>query len=327
MYELLKKYGYRSFMAPDKEEGAGDADTGKGDGNVDAGDKGEKKEEPKTRVSEADGLLGTRKKAEEDGGKKEEDQKTVDDGRPKGLAEQFWDAEKKVIKTDALIKSQLDTKAAYDKLKRDKGIATDVPEDAADYFKDGIELPAEVDRLALEGPDDPGLKAFGKVALKYGLGKETAKNIVRDMMVEMNEQAEAPIDPEQERAALGDGAEELIDGVYVWLEGMEKQGKFGESDIEHAIGLSRTASGIRFLAKMRGMTGETPIPLGLPQGSRGMSQEDWHTEMREAVKAKDYKRQQELDDIGEKIFGTEAASGSPIKGIPNQKDVDRHAKK
>lgn len=330
MRNLLEKYGYRQFMAPENEGNGGGEGDNKDTNAGGEGGEGEGKKQEQSALDKATGLLSTRKKPE---GETEENNdaadkgKQVDDGRPKGLADKFWNPEKKSINTDALIKAHQDAEKALGTLRREKGIAADVPEKPEGYFDAEFKLPEEVDRLALEGPDDPGLKAFSKVAHKYGIGKDAARGIVVDMMREMNATAAAPIDPEAEREALGDGADELIDGVYVWLEGMERSGKFGADDIDQAINLSQTAQGIRFLAKCRSMTGAAPIPLGLPAGDRGMSAEDWHTAYREAVKAGDYKEQARLDSISASIFGTEAGTGPQIQGIPNQKDVVKEGRK
>lgn len=354
---LANGVGPRIAFAPEKEgdgdgsgaggngsgdgSGRGDGDgDGKGAGNGNDGDKngaagtgaggdgGAKGTGQPSKLKDAGGLLGTRKKGEGDGkGDGEGEPKPGADGRPAHVPEKFWDAKTKTVKHDDLAKAYSTLEKSFGDLKRSKGVGDDVPESPEEYFKDGLELDKEVDRLAIEGPDDPGLKAWGKIAHKYGVGKETAINIAKEMFKEMNASAPAPVDLEQERDALGANADELIDGVFIWLEQQETGGKFGGDDIDVALSISHTAEGIRFLNKVRSMSGEKPIPLGLPAGNRGMSQEDWHTEMREAVKKQDYKRQEELEQLGPSIFGTESSTGSPIAGIPNQKDVDRSARK
>lgn len=310
----------------DKSGDQGDKGGGAGDG-----DKGGTSD----KLKGAGGLLGTRKQADDKGSDQNADADKGDkgdkpgaDGRPAHIPEKFWDAKTKTVKHDDMAKAYSALERNFGDLKRSKSLGGEVPEKPEEYFGDQPLKLEGAERFGSEvAPDDPGLKSWGKIAHKYGVGKETAVAIAKDMFKEMNASAPEPIDLEAERAALGDGADEQIDGVFLWADKMEREGKFGGDDIDHVIDLSSTASGIRFLAKVRGMSGERPIPLGLPTGNRGMSQEEWHSAMRDAVKAKDYKKQGELDAISGAIFGTEAASGSPIGGIPNQKDVDRSARK
>ena len=338
MNKLLEKYLLRGITFAPEDEGKGGGDDGKGggDGGDDkggAGGDGKGDEGKGSLGAKPGGLLGTRKPKEGEGegdgkGGKQEDAKPGADGRPAHIPAKFWNAETKTVKHDEMAKAYGALEKNFGDLKRAKGLGEDVPESEDEYFGgEGLKL-EEAQNFGEEvAADDPGLKTWAKIAKKWAIGKDAAIGIAKDMFKGMNEFAPAPVNIEAEREALGSGADELIDGVYLWLDGQERAGKFGAADIDVAVGISHTADGIRFLNKVRSLSGEKPIPMGMPAGHKGLSQEDWHSEMRDAVKAKDYKRQAELDEMGPAIFGSEASTGSPIGGIPNQKDADRHAKK
>lgn len=340
MEKLLEKYLLRSIArAPEDDkgggqEGGGDAngDGGKSDdGGGDPGgdDAGGGDDGAKSALA-GKGLFGKRGNGKDEGGEDKGDGKAPApaDGRPAHIPEKFWDAEKKSVKADDLAKAYGSLEKAHGELKRSKGIAADVPESEDGYFEGKPLALEDADNFGSEvAADDPGLKAWSKVAKKYGVGKDAAVSMAKEMFKEMNATAPAPIDVDAEFDALGDGAQELVDGTFLWLEGLERDKKIGEADVNVAIDLANTASGIRFLAKMRSLTGAAPIPLGLPTGERGMSGEEWHAAMREAVQKKDYKRQAELEEMGKLINGEEPATATPYRGIPMQKDVQRSARK
>lgn len=310
---LLGFYKGPVFDKPNEGDGGGD---GSGEDGADDGageDKGTGDEGTDRSVKDPvsgikGGLLDRRKTADDDkpDDNGEGDAKPADDGRPEGVPEKFWDADKKEIKSDDLGKAYAELEKAHGKLKRDKTIGGEVPETAADYFKDGLDLGEGVDRLSVDGPDDPGLKAWGTVCHKYGIGKELAVDLAKDMFGMMNEHAPETIDPDQEFEALGKGGDAFIEGVFTWVDGAEKSGKLSEDDIEIVNSLSHTAKGIKFLSAMRTMSGEDRIPIVGNSGARGMSPAQWHEEYKAAVAAKDYKRQEELDEMD---VGQQARAG------------------
>jgi len=323
---VVSGIGPRIAFAPPNEGGAADDggdktgdDTGddKGDGATGDADPGADKG---AKPRDLGGLLNRRSKPEgaksDDDGGDDKGDKTADDGRPEGLPDKFWDPKTKTVNAAGLTKAYADLEKAHGQLKRGKGLGGgEVPETAEGYFDGGLELPDTVDRLGLE-PDDPGLKAAAKVFHKYGLGKEVAASIVKDMFVEMNEFAPTPIDPEAEFKSLGKDAQGMIDGVFVWVDGGVTAGTFSEDDVAVVENLAKTANGMRFLAKMRNAaTGEKGIPITPGGGARGMSQNEWHDEFKAAVKANDYKRQAELEEIGKTINGTEPSHGGRSGGV------------
>lgn len=320
--DLLLKYRRPLF---DKEAEGGSGGVGEG-GEVTEGETKETGEntEGDAKGKIAGGLLDRRKSDEKsDDGPPIKQKETHDDGRPEGISDKFWDAEKKAVRTDALVKSYAELEAAHGKLKREKSVGGEVPEKAEDYFRDGLDLGDDVDRLTVDGPDDPGLKAWGKICHKYGIGKELAVNLARDMFGEMNEFAPAPIDPDQEYEALGKGADAIIDGVFTWVDGAERSGKLTDGDVEIINDLQRTAKGISFLASMRAMAGEDRIPIIPSTGKRGLTADQWHEEMKDAVKAKDFKRQAELDEMSVGIFGDAPSHGGRPGGVNAEKQLTR----
>lgn len=303
--------GYRGpVFAPEGEGGSGGAGEGAGEGEGEGESTNEGDDAGKGDRFKG-GLLDRSKGKD---GEREPDPKPNDtpdeSGRPEHIPEKFWDDKGKAIKTEDLAKAYSELETAHGKLRREKSIGGEVPDNAEDYFKDGLELGEEVDRLSVEGPDDPGLKAWGEICHKYDIGKELATNLAKDMFGLMNQYAPEAIDPEAEMEKLGKGAEAIIDGVFTWVEGAEASGKLSEADIQVVDQLQKTADGIAFLVKMRDMAGEERIPLVPATGQRGLSQEQWSEEMKEAVKSKDYKRQAELDEMSKEIFTGQPAHGS-----------------
>lgn len=315
IHDFLLQYRLPLFNKEDETGGGGDPGAGAGDtGAGDAPDT-----TPETVLG--GGLLDRRnKEAEGDDKGAEADQvepaDKPDDGRPEGIPEKFWDAKAGEIKTDAMAKAYADLEKAHGQLKRDKqGTGKDVPERAEDYFKDGLDLGDDVKNLSLEGPDDPGLKAWSEVCHKYGIGKNLATDLAKDMFGMMDKHAPAPIDPDAEFDKLGKGADALIDGVFVYYDGLYQSGQISADDAAHVNELVKTASGVRFLANMRQMAGEEAIPMVASTGAAAMTKSQWQEAFKEAVNSKDYAEQERLEKIGESIFGTAASRGGPAGGV------------
>lgn len=303
----------RIAFAPNDDNGGGDGGEGgeggnNGGGDDKSGDKGgdnsgdDGSNKTPSKLANA-GLLGRRPGANGDASKKdgENGSDAPTDGRPAGLPEKFWDGEKKSPKVDDLAKAYIDLEKAHGTLKRSKSVGGEVPENADDYFKDPIKLPDTVTNLALPA-DDPGLKVAAGVFQKYGIGKDAAVGIIKDIFAGMNDHVPAPIDPDAEMAALGKGGEALLDGVFTWADGRITSGQFSEDDAGIIADLSATAAGIKFLAKVREMSGEQRIPIDPGTGARGMSFEQHREAYKDAVKKGDYKEQERLDALAEKMW-------------------------
>lgn len=302
--------GPKPVMSPPDETGndggeggdnAGGDNGGNQGGDSGSGDGGDKSA---SRSSRMGGLFANRQQAngETSQGGDDGDEVPPSDGRPAGLAEKFWDADKKAIRIDALTTAYKDLERVHGELKRSKGsIGGEVPEDASGYFAEGIQIPENADRFGSLTADDPGVKAFADVCKARGIGKDLAAAIMSDMLVAMNEHAAIPIDPEQEMRSLGKGGPSLVDGLFVWCEGLEAAGQLSGEDLDVIEGLAGTAKGIRLLAKFRNMTGEQPIPIDPGGGVNGMSLDQLDTAYKEAVKKGDYAEQERLDALRAKI--------------------------
>lgn len=332
MNEKLKQYaggvswimagrGPKPVLAPPDETGNAGAGADDDAGNDDAGDdkgsagddaSGGDKPSGKTKLG---GLFAG--KADDKGdGTGADDDKPGEDGRPAGLADKFWNPKDKTVNVDALTKSYKEIEKAYGELKRSKVPAGgEVPKDAAEYFADGVKVPEAAANFKDLGNDDPGVKSWAEVCQKRGIGKDLATGLMSDMLVAMNGHAPVPIDPAEEMKALGPNGAALVDGVYVWIDGKAQAGEFSEDDVSVIETMSQTANGIRLLAKFRNLSGVEPIPVTPGAGTRGMSQDQWHNEMKAAVKAKDYKRQAELEEMGNSINGTEPGISGRQGGV------------
>lgn len=294
------------------ESGGGDGDgNGAGNGGSDGGDGsgGDGAKPASGRAGRLGGLFSQRSQGGGDSGDSEggtdgdgDAGGTEADGRPKGLDAKFWDPDKKAVRFDALIKAQRDAEKALGELKRQKGPGGgEIPETPEGYFAEGVQVPDDADRFAGLTADDPGVKAWADVCKKRGIGKDLARDLMADMLVTMNEHAPVPVDPVQELKSLGKGGAAMVDGLFTWVDGMERAGDLSSDDIDVVEQIMQTAKGARFLAKMRNLTGEEPIPVNPGGTVRGMSYDQLEEAYKAAVKAKDYAEQARLDELRSQI--------------------------
>lgn len=303
---------YLEALRAPADDNAGDGGEGNHPEHVEnEGGNGGGEGEGKSPSRFADKGLGRFRQAEGEGDEEGDDkhqQQAGEGERPEWLPEKFKSPE-------AMARAYADLET---KLRNGGKVDPDdiVPDEGTPeaYFGEDFALDEGVDRLEL-APDDPGLKVASDVFKKYGIGKKTAASIVKDMFKGMNEHAPMPVDPEQELKALGPNGRAVIDGNLLWLEKLDREGQLSDEDAQMAIDLMATARGVRFLNKLRGMTGERSIPTGhhVPAAG-GMSPKEWHRAMQKAIAAKDYDKQAELDRISAGVFGNGPASGSPILG-------------
>lgn len=309
---LASPFGARIALAPESGTGAGGSGEGGGGGSGDE-KKPEGQGEGQAGKSAGDDKAGDRSqqrgnlfdRRKTSGGDDQRSgdggDKGGDDGRPAWCPEKFWDAEAKQVRSEALAKAYGDAETNLGKLKRDKGGGGEVPEKPDGYFPEGLPMPEGVDRFDAIAVDDPGLQAWAKTAHKYGIGRELAHNLARDMFASMNEFAPVPIDPEEEYKALGANADAIIEGVWTWVEGNERSGVFSAEDVDIADSLAKTANGLNFLAKARAMSGERPLPR-IPANGSAMSPEAWNEAYKAAVKSKDYREQERLDALSSQLW-------------------------
>lgn len=287
-------------------EGGGDDDDGDddNDGSNDDDDdkKGDDDEGGKPSGLKGKGLFG--KDDDDDKGSDDDDDdegKKGDDGRPEHVPEKFWDADKSAVKSDDVIKAYADLEKAHGKLKRDKGMGDDVPDAATDYFKDGLDVDLEDDAVATVAPDDPALKHWADVAHEMGIGQKAAMAAAKNLLGRLYKDAPAPLDRDAELESLGKNGQNVVDGVFTFFEGMEADGSLSENDIEIVGEISKTADGIRFLQKMRNLSGAKPIPVNIGDG-KSMSPDDWYSKNDKAIEKKDYKAQERLAALADEYW-------------------------
>jgi hypothetical protein len=222
----------------------------------------------------------------------------LDDGRPDWVPEKFWDADKGEVNSEAMAKSYATLEAAHAKLKAGKGMDK-APENPDGYFDADkpFEVPKEADRVFIE-PDDPGLKAYAKVAHKYGLSKDQFEGLARDYMLEVNGMLAAPLDPQAEMEKLGKNGQAVVQANRTWAEGLYKSGTIKDEHIEIMYDIGKTAAGQDLLNLFRGMSGEKPIPLS-EVGGTGMTRAEYQAKMNDLVAKDDWAGIEALDKRAE----------------------------
>lgn len=210
---------------------------------------------------------------------------------------------------DGMAKAYADLEKAHGDLKRSKTPGGgEVPETADGYFAEGVKLPDSVENLTVTA-DDPGLKSWAKICKEEGIGKDLATRLMTKMFVEMDEFAPAPIDPDKEMESLGKGGPAMVDGLFVWVDGMERAGDLSVDDVNVIEQIMMTANGARFLAKMRNLSGEKSIPVSPGSGARGMSEAQLDEAYKQAVKDKNYAEQERLDALRDQVAPEGTAPG------------------
>lgn len=247
--------------------------------------------------------------------------------RPEGVPEKFWNAEAGEIRVDDLVKAYGTLETAHTKLKTEKGYGK-AGESEGDYFKDGFKPTAELKNIReIDGDNDPAVKVFRQVALKHKLPPEVAASIAYDFLAELDGHMPAPIDPEAERAKLGDNAKNVIDATETWVDGLYDNGLLSADEFQALAGLASTASGVRVLAKLRQVSGEAPIPLGDPVGDELPSVDEWYAMHRDDRYQKgDPAFVRKVEEIGAKLFPN-GTSPSSVRlagvGVPPPRAFDR----
>lgn len=278
------------------DDGTGDDKSGGADDKSGGDDKGDQKAaDPKLKG----GLFANRTKEGQQEDKTGDDK--ADDGKPPQIPAKFLDKDGKP-NVDSMAKAYADLEKAHGELKRTKGPGGgEVPEAAGDYFKDGVTVPEEAANFKGLTVDDPGVKSWAETCKEEGIGKDLATRLFTKMLIKMDGLAPAPLDPEAEFASLGKGGPALVDGLFVWCEGMAQAGDLSENDVAEVERMMQTANGARLLAKFRNMAGEKPIPVDPGSNSRGMSQDQLDEAYKAAVKKGDYAEQARLDALRDTI--------------------------
>jgi len=238
-------------------------------------------ETPDTKkVDPAEGLLANAVKKEDPPASetppetepvKTEESETITE-RPPEIDEQFWDAEKGVVKGIVLGKSYKDLRKEYDKLVQNKG--EKAPEKAEDYLtdykpphrsrptddqKDGDVL----DRFGELEATDPVFIAMSKAAKHANISTDQFNSLMQVAMEELHPILPEPFNAEKEKAILGEGAENIIQTNRDWIDTLVRNGVVNEDEFNLLLAFGGTALGVQLTNKLRLNSGEKPIPIKL----------------------------------------------------------------
>jgi hypothetical protein len=186
------------------------------------------------------------------------------DGRPDGVPDQFWDAEKKAVRVPELAKSWLD-------LRRKVSTGEHKPPEKPDaYVVPKIEGVPET----FIGADDPVWGATRQAAHKAGVTQAQLEAIMRPVLEHSAKLVAAkggkPADPKEdaarikeaeaaEFAKLGPNGKAVVADISGWIKGLESRGGLTAEEAKE-LRLLGSATGIRALAKLRALSGEKAIP-------------------------------------------------------------------
>lgn len=198
--------------------------------------------------------------------------------KPEGLAEDFWDAEKKTIKVDDLHRKYLEAetraKGLRDKLAKGE---QKPPKDIKEYI-----VEASDKGKAILKDDDPLVEGGRKIAQELGMSKEMFAKFMgkmTDIVAENFEKFGQPKDPdpvdikarqEVEFAKIGGNGKAVAKAVLSWANGLMQSGQLSETEFKTFQGFAQTGEDIRVLNKLRVLaTGKADIPMdaqtdGLP---------------------------------------------------------------
>ena len=232
---------------------------------------------------EVEGLMGDSHK--ENPEVEPEPQEESQAERPDSLPEQFWDKEKGELKSESLVKSYLDLRKEFNKVKKEKGGKNEKALETSEEYLEDFEVPKEIetedgvkslDRIRDLPNDDPVVVSFSKAAKKYNLSKEQFTGIVADVLAGANDLLPEPFNREAEMEALG-GEEKAIPVIRTnqkYLLHLHKNGVLNEDQYKYALDFGATAIGVETLNKLRVNAGEKPIPTGASVNTGAKTQDE-----------------------------------------------------
>ncbi len=214
-------------------------------------------------------------------------------GKPEGFPDDFWDAEKKAPKTDALYTAynQQKTRADGLRVKLSKGeFEGKAPEDIKEYT---LELSDELKPLVPE--DDRMLAAARQAAKDAGLPKEAFSKFMLPMIQELAKakaEMETPLSPEEiqtikdgEIAKLGPSGAKITSAVGAFVEQLHSGGTFSDSEAAAIRASANNVDMVRALNKLRMMAGgQDQVPTDMPIDERA-SKMDIESKMSAAMLA------------------------------------------
>jgi len=230
-----------------------------------------------------------------------------DDGkpqRPADVAEEFWDAEKGVVRVAELARSQRDLRTRIAR-----------GEHKPPASADGYTLPVvEGVDPALVPADDPLWKGVREAAHARGIPQGDLEAIAAPFLKIASEALKnakpAAPDPaateaayQQEITKLGPNGQAVVASVGTWLNGLVARGTLTADELADLRAVS-TANGVRALVKLREMVGGPPIPLdAVSDGAMSQAEAErllteGHAKNDEAMKARARGVLQQLEKAG-----------------------------
>ena len=248
------------------------------------------------------------------------------DERPDWLPENYYDKENKGVHLQSLAKAERDMRSKLATAAKDKPKAPDKVEDYVFEFdgntvkrQDGTVIMGAGGKPHEVPANDPIVAAFARAAHAENLPQETfqriADTVYRELITFTGENYEL-YDEATELERLGEGGKPLMEGIHTWLGGLQSRGTISEAELREAMELGKYASGIKFLNKMRTLTGEQAIPIGgeALEGADQYSDEELYA----LVGTEKYQTDQAERDRVRKLFiarwGEQPAGASP-KGL------------
>ena len=83
--------------------------------------------------------------------------------------------------------------------------------------------------------------------------------------------------------------------------GVDVLGRITENQIAIMLPETALAGGLKFMARMRDMSGAKPIPLISADG-KSMSADEWHSKYKEAIGKNDYVEQEKLETLRDQMW-------------------------
>lgn len=228
----------------------------------------------------ADGLLASANKKEDppasETAPETDPLKTEEPGtiaeRPAYIAEQFWDAEKGVLKDEALATSYNDLRKDYNRVVQEKDEkAPEKPEDyLTDYKPPHRSRPTDdqkdgdvLDRFGELEATDPVFIAMSKAAKHANISANQFNSLMQVAMEELHPILPEPFNAEKEKAILGEGADNIIQTNRDWIDTLVRNGVVNEDEFNLLLAFGGTALGVQLTNKLRLNSGEKPIPIKL----------------------------------------------------------------
>lgn len=239
-----------------------------------------------------------------------QEQAAPTDGRPDWLAdEKYWDPEGKQVKAQDLYKAlQSESKQKSD-LRRiiSKGLP-EAPESADGYVFEHETYKNMVDS------NDPAVAALRNVFHKNGLPNTVFNETLGTVLDTLRENGmlQEPLSKEeaqarqaemdakwqkQEMAKLGDQGTKVIQEVAHWKQTLLNRGILNEAEAAAFDDVGYSAEGILLLNKLRGLTGEKPMPVEGIQVDGLPSVQEWQA-MHDMQKMQDPAYRDKVMQIG-----------------------------